>query len=1368
MLDMIRPGAKKFSTGMLAFLAISMMMLVASASVGFTESNSMVFYNQYQTLTANAMSGTPPYTFNFLIYNAVGNLVASNIVTPSSALPIVTAGATNGTIATPEVDVSVSTTGGSPTLWICGFGLNQTGSNVWQSQSYFIDNSSFDTYAQVGNQTSNNCDSQTQQPTVLASVGAGITTAIPYVLTIPAAGPDMGGGPTMDLVTSGTSTTIIIITCGGGACDSAGGGSITGIPAGCTHSQHEDQDHGESADLYVCQGLGATSATITASTAGEGAMAAYTFYTSPASQASYTFQMLPAWLTGNYMANVIIKDSASATASNTLHFQVNTDYLPPSLPSAPGATVPTTEPGLYESFSTTFTGSTGTGGGGPYTYTWNIANSTTGAIFYTATYSNALAGNTINVQIPSTFLGHSPFKANVVVSDGISTVNSSYGPTFKVVSPFTAISISPAATQKIDNGQSVAFTATATGGVVISNGYQWRSGAGSCTSGSSPIGGATNSTYSASPSSNTFYCVTGTDTASGNTITSAATEVVVYPALASTSWTKAANPVFTGAIQTLTANIINGVPPYTYNISVFNINTITVQPDVMVLHSSGAVSIYNAQTDTNNARGIALMKALSNAVTGDKIYLKAETYNLSNNSISQSGYDGRQTNIDLYGAGKYKTIIESIYNSTGPGDDVLVHAGVNSITADLSIYNLLGSLVSSPHTAGWGAFTSTFYGNSTLRNVFIKGFYDGVYLNYVGGYAPAYGGPLANVILENDTVNTTYDAFRTNWNTNTIKVFIADSAFTGNYLKGEYSSQTARGVVISGGNVVIVNTIMTAVGGPMINQGLSADTDALVYLYGGKSNSLASGPSNDIYNNGATVYANSTFSYNALRTTGPINTGLLGSTPYGVYLYQKFPTTPPTVGSLVYSTLVPSTSALGSIFSYTQGSRWGAGNFLAQVVVQDSAASPLAVSNALYYLGDAFTSNPSLPATLAPGQSIVFTANVSLGSLPYTFNYILSNTITGSIVASQLYTGVSTTYNSFTWTIPSSALGNSIRANVVVTDGGGDAINSTYLGTLTVATTTTTTTIPNGGGGGSSGGGGGGGGGSGFTESVAYTNTTTSQTGYRILNFTQDGTQRFAIAGKQFNVTLNFIGSDHVGVTINGHNYTLYANQTVEISDPLGYAYYTELTGISYLPIVHSVNMEVFAMSFGSQNVTTITSTTTPTTTSSTSLYSNITTTVSVSVITQNQSTTTITAVPVSTKTSTPSLYSVIFTLIIIVLVVITIELHKRRIPTKDKIGKMPPKTRKGSASKTMAKESQIAEVKLNELRCANCNHRLVRLIPSLEILHGTPEEPTVLCLEEECDCRTPKILKGQFVPAKASSKDTVTKSRKRANKKRK
>lgn len=95
---------------------------------------------------------------------------------------------------------------------------------------------------------------------------------------------------------------------------------------------------------------------------------------------------------------------------------------------------------------------------------------------------------------------------------------------------------------------------------------------------------------------------------------------------------------------------------------------------------------------------------------------------------------------------------------------------------------------------------------------------------------------------------------------------------------------------------------------------------------------------------------------------------------------------------------------------------------------------------------NAFSSSPTLSATLDVGQSITFNASVYNGLGPYTYNYILSNTVTGTIVASQSSTS-NLAYNSFTWAVP--AGGNTIRANVLVTDAEPVKANSVYLQTLT-------------------------------------------------------------------------------------------------------------------------------------------------------------------------------------------------------------------------------------------------------------------------------------------------------------------------------
>ena len=113
-------------------------------------------------------------------------------------------------------------------------------------------------------------------------------------------------------------------------------------------------------------------------------------------------------------------------------------------------------------------------------------------------------------------------------------------------------------------------------------------------------------------------------------------------------------------------------------------------------------------------------------------------------------------------------------------------------------------------------------------------------------------------------------------------------------------------------------------------------------------------------------------------------------------------------------------------------------------------SSTITLNSALAFTS--LTSNPVLPSTQNEGNTITFNSVWSGGTSPYTVNYIITNTITKAIVANMLFTSISGTTNSFAWIIPKAVVGNTLQANVIITDSATtpEIANSIYSNTLTV------------------------------------------------------------------------------------------------------------------------------------------------------------------------------------------------------------------------------------------------------------------------------------------------------------------------------
>ncbi len=136
------------------------------------------------------------------------------------------------------------------------------------------------------------------------------------------------------------------------------------------------------------------------------------------------------------------------------------------------------------------------------------------------------------------------------------------------------------------------------------------------------------------------------------------------------------------------------------------------------------------------------------------------------------------------------------------------------------------------------------------------------------------------------------------------------------------------------------------------------------------------------------------------------------------------------------------------------------------VGITDSASSPVTQFSTV----DVVTVNqvltvPQISASISPavspGSTETFTATWTGGTPDYTANYLVVNTVTYEIVANALYTGISTPSNSFSWVVPSSDIGNTIMANVIITDSAysPETKNSIETPTITISSAYTPPTV---------------------------------------------------------------------------------------------------------------------------------------------------------------------------------------------------------------------------------------------------------------------------------------------------------------------
>ncbi|MDE1870157.1 MAG: hypothetical protein KGH71_04200, partial [Candidatus Micrarchaeota archaeon] len=164
----------------------------------------------------------------------------------------------------------------------------------------------------------------------------------------------------------------------------------------------------------------------------------------------------------------------------------------------------------------------------------------------------------------------------------------------------------------------------------------------------------------------------------------------------------------------------------------------------------------------------------------------------------------------------------------------------------------------------------------------------------------------------------------------------------------------------------------------------------------------------------------------------------------------------------VTNTIIANQIGSSNSFAFTSNANLAGNTLKSNVIVTDSATTPTSANSIDSGLvtvtsGLSVTIAPSTATNLDAGQSLTFTASAIGGTSPYTYNFIVFNSITHTIIANQLGSS-----NSFAFTSNTNLVGNTLKSNVIVTDSATipSTTNSIDSGLVTVNSAVSATIAP--------------------------------------------------------------------------------------------------------------------------------------------------------------------------------------------------------------------------------------------------------------------------------------------------------------------
>ena len=992
-------------------------------------SNTIIDYNQYETLTASgAAGGTSPYTYNFYTVSGSTATAISScqhttatcayttaITTPTSFNVVVYDSATTNEVVNSITDTitnSVTAFTTTPTLSFSNtiIDYNQyetlTASGAAGGSSPYTYN-----FYTVSGSTAT-AISSCQHTTATCAYTTAITTPTSFNVVV------YDSATTNEVVNSITDTITNSVT------------AFTTTPTLSFSNTIIDYNQYE---------------TLTASGAAGGSSPyTYNFYTVSGSTATAISSCQHTTATCAYTTaittptsfNVVVYDSATTNeVVNSI-----TDTITNSV------TAFTTTPTL--SFSNTIidynqyetlTASGAAGGTSPYTYNFYTVSGSTATAISSCQHTTATCAYTTAITTPTSF--------NVVVYDSATTnevVNSITDTITNSVTAFTTTPTLSFSNTIIDYNQYETLTASGAAGGTSPYTYNFYTVSGSTATAISSCQHTTATcAYTTAITTPTSFNVVVYDSATTNEVVNSITDTITNSVTAfTTTPTLTPDPslpatIVIGSTITFTATgISGGTAPYTYNFLVVNTATLTPIANYLVVNSVTSNVFSWTIPTADEANAVEVNVIISDSATTNEIVNSvytmvltippfngytppsAPTLSLSNTFIDQG-----------------QSILFSATVTNGNQLFSYNYEIVNSITNTIIQNQIYTNVQSNSNTFLWTPAANLYTSNTFAANVVIM---------ELGGFA--------------NTVNTVYTAFGYNSAFTTTPTLSFSNTIADN---GQYETLTASGA--TGGtspytySFIIFNSISNTV---VANQLTSSNS----FTFQSTSLWVTNSPlnANVIVTDGATtneitnsVNTASVTVYNALSTpsitasnTPSVIAGeyelfsvsFSGGAPSYTYNYLVINT--------IDNTLIADMSLTNSLTSNSW--LWGpipaidAGNTIeANVIITDSANSAVTV-NSIYTPtitissgGYAPPNTPSISVSntiIDIGQSTTFSTTFTGGAYPYTYNWIIANSITGAIIENQLYNGVSGTSNSFLWEPNSILIGNTVEANVVVMD----------------------------------------------------------------------------------------------------------------------------------------------------------------------------------------------------------------------------------------------------------------------------------------------------------------------------------------------